>query len=164
MDSKSQKYEFTLKEDRIIQIITWVAGLSILTGFIPLFIDFTLPAVIIALFTLIALCFYFLMSFCDKVYLEDNILTAVIGFLKIKIDLKKVVLVTDKYSLFTTAATIKIARSRELLTLRYYKENSNLLTWISIGIVEEELLIKKILEFAPDCEFKLNRLSINSSN
>lgn len=99
---------------------------------------------------------YFLLSIRETYYeINHEFLTANQPLFQKKIPLNAVIKITDKYSLFTTPALLKMAMASKTLTIKY--RNSKRIKWLTISPIEEDIFIEEILKVNPNITVERKR-------
>ncbi|WKZ70563.1 MAG: hypothetical protein QY331_04760 [Melioribacteraceae bacterium] len=116
---------------------------------------------VVALFVVLLIGTIIWMTFRINFIVNDHNFLTKFGPFSVNIDLRTVVKITDRYSLFVTPSVLKIARSNNTISLRYRKKNSLALHWLTIGIEEENEFIREVLVHSPNAELELRRIKLD---
>ncbi|RJP59217.1 MAG: hypothetical protein C4543_07045 [Ignavibacteriales bacterium] len=154
--------QFTPSTDKtFMRIFISALILCLVPTLLILFETVETTAYLIALFVFLVIGIIIWMTIRINFIVNDHNFLTKFGPFSVNIDLRTVVKITDRYSLFITPSVLKIARSNNTISLRYRKKNSLALHWLTISIEEENEFIREVLVHSPNAELELRRIKLD---
>lgn len=153
---------YTPSTDRIyIIFFTAALALTLISTLLIILEDVGIFAYCLLLFVVLLIYVIIWMTFKINFIIREHILNVKFGPFSLNVDLRNVVKITDRYSLFLTPSLLKIARSNKTISLRCKKKNSVLLNWITIAVNEEKEFIAEVLKHSPEADLELKRIKLD---